>query len=202
MKEEKWQAQPPSFLQHPNHIGYHKHLPVYDPSGPAPPVDKYYVKLASGNIRRITPSEILKMKGLPTNWHLPPKAVATMSQRPGTAEWSVVGEYLGHLLAGTLPPRTSMDNATETVENHTMDFQTHGNPELETPSPAAVPTWTWTAPNLSVESDFYHAQLKRLKEVVALCQGSSDWIEEGISIMARHRTNYGPDGPKSLVVLW
>ena len=62
--------------------------------------------------------------------------------------------------------------------------------------------WTWEAPDLSEGSPFHKARMKRLREVIAICRGPPSWLEEGKWLLTEHRKNYGPEGPKSLVVLW
>ena len=63
-------------------------------------------------------------------------------------------------------------------------------------------TWNWEAPDLSEGGAFYQARMKRLKEVTQECGGPASWIEEGRKILSWHRSNYGPEGPQRLTILW
>ena len=87
------------------------------------------------------------------------------------------------------PPRTPSRPGSASLEH----------PEVASPTPEH---WEWDIPDLQEGSPFHKAQLKRLKEVVQLLGGPEVWLQEGLTILEWHRSNYGAAGPTHLTVLW
>jgi hypothetical protein len=112
----------------------------------------------------------------------------------GAQEWSALDDLISTLEAS----RTPGDDTAPAKASTPRDFGTH---ESTTSPPTDVP-WKWDPPDLGACSPFYKRQLNRLCEVTAELDGPPSWIEEGKAILAAHRENYGPDGPKNVVVLW
>ena len=69
--------------------------------------------------------------------------------------------------------------------------------------PQIISSWTWKPPDLSIGSPFYNQRVGNLrKALTTLGKGHEHLFQEGIDILARHRQNYGPNGPTSLTILW
>ena len=62
--------------------------------------------------------------------------------------------------------------------------------------------WKWTPPDLSEGSAWYNDRVRGLRRAVAGASTLTTLFEEGLQLLAHHRKNYGPEGPKFLVVLW
>ena len=66
-----------------------------------------------------------------------------------------------------------------------------------------VSQWTWKASDLGINSRFYQDRIRSLKS--AIKEVNLDYhstMIQGLDILKAHRSNYGSDGPKHLVVLW
>ena len=62
--------------------------------------------------------------------------------------------------------------------------------------------WTWAPPDLSVGSPWCNERVRSLADA---CKGFPDRDElfrQGLQALARHRRNYGPDGPQTVQLLW
>jgi hypothetical protein len=167
--------------------------PVVDPSGPALLDPDLLITLASG-MRKLDPTEWVKLKGLPKTWRPGPKSLRGVVESMGAQEWSALGDLISTLEAS----RTPGEDTAPTKASTPRDSGTH---ESTTAPPKNVP-WKWDPPDLGADSPFYKRQLNRLCEVTAELDGPPSWIKEGKAILAAHRENYGPDGPKNVVVLW
>ena len=171
---------------------------VVDPRGPAPIDVPFRIKNSKGLLRQLLPEEWAALKGYPKEYQFPPRLTKALIQNPGAHEWHWVGEFLTNVLgSGVLIPKDNPEEIGEPskpVEEGWLD-----HPEL---GPCQEVEWTWEVPDLQKGGDFYKARMKRLREVTRECGGPQSWIEEGEKILDWHRTNYGPNGPTRLTVLW
>jgi hypothetical protein len=82
--------------QKPNHLGYSMQHPVVDPSGPALLDPDLLIDVPSG-MRKLDPTEWVKMKGLPKEWRPGPKAIRGVVESMGVHEWSALGDFVSFL---------------------------------------------------------------------------------------------------------
>jgi hypothetical protein len=191
---KSWRCQETATPQKPNHLGHVRQHPVVDPLGPALLDPDLRVLLPSG-IRQLDPEEWIKIKGLPKTWKPGPKAVRGIVESMGAHEWSALGDFIT-LLEG------SRDSEPRTPEpSSPLPLPLAEIPTLIPPVSASSTPWTWEAPNLGPTSAFYHRQAARLREVTAELGGPPEWITDGEAALVSHRENYGPNGPKHLVIL-
>ena len=58
-------------------------------------------------------------------------------------------------------------------------------------------------PDLAIGSTFFLQRVQNLKEAIAkLNLDFTSTFNQGLDLLAAHRTNYGPNGPSHLVLLW
>jgi hypothetical protein len=195
---KRWTCQDTKMPQKPNHVGHVRQHPVVSPEGPALLDPELRVLLPSG-LRQLDPEEWTKIKGLPKSWRPGPKSLRGIVESPGAHEWGALGDFLTHLEASrnTAPPMVDPPMS--------QPPPSPGAPSQETsvPGPSTTPEgWAWKPPDLGPNSDFYHRQSARLREVTLELGGPDEWIKNGEAALVKHRSNYGPDGPKHLVVLW
>jgi hypothetical protein len=188
---KSWKPQDPKMPQRPNHIGDIRQQPVVDPLGPVLLDPEVRVLVPQGT-RKLDPTEWVKIKGLPKSWRPGHKALRGVVESMGAHEWSALGDFISRLDRSSPPVPHPHDAPTNSASK----------PAPPTPPASPDPEWSWTAPDLGPDSAFYHRQIARLRALTAELAGPADWITDGEAALQKHRQNYGPDGPKHLVVLW
>jgi hypothetical protein len=187
-----WKCQETKTPLRPNHLGRIRQFPVVDPLGPVLLDPNVRVILPTG-VRQLDPEEWTKIKGLPKDWRPGTKALHNIVESPGAHEWGALGDFLNHLEASRSPA------SPPAVERSQSKLH---SPLRSSQDKAAPLDWHWEPPDLGPESAFYHRQVSKLQELTKELGGPSEWITDGKAALARHRENYGPDGPKHLVILW
>jgi hypothetical protein len=91
-------CQPAWIPQKPNHLGSLMQHPVVDPSGPALLDPDLFITLASG-MRKLDPTEWVKLKGLPKTWRPGPRSLCGVVESMGAQEWSALGDLISTLEA-------------------------------------------------------------------------------------------------------
>ena len=62
--------------------------------------------------------------------------------------------------------------------------------------------WAYSAPDLSINKAFYQDRIKFLKAAIKILKlNYHATMKQGREILEAHRRNYGPKGPKHLVIL-
>jgi hypothetical protein len=167
---------------------------VVESTGPALLDPELRVSVLRG-YQKLDRTEWVKIKGIPKDWKPGSKAIRGIVESMGAQEWSALGDFIVCLNLSRGPvgvqpdlpdlPSASPSPSGEASEGH-----------------AALDEWGWEPPDLGPESDFYRRQGALLRKVVAELDGPAKWIAAGEIILEGHRNNYGPGGPKHLVVLW
>jgi hypothetical protein len=191
-----WKCQEATSPQRPNHLGHVRQHLVVDPLGPALLDPELRVSLSHG-LRCLDPQEWVKIKGLPKSWRPGSKAIWGIVESMGAHKWGALGDFLLNLEASrgnvnTVPLSADKEKAPETGTELPLD----------PPPTKSEPDWSWEPPDLSLGSVFYKEQRALLESITAEYEGPPEWISNGKLALAAHRNNYGPDGPKKLVILW
>ena len=102
----------------------------------------------------------------------------------------------------------NMAIAPTTIAPRKISTPTFGEVHNSTASPSEVTTkpvskWIWNVPDLKINGNFYQDRVKSLKIVIRAAKlNYHSTMKQGLKILEAHRSNYGPDGPKHLVLLW
>lgn len=177
----------PDFPRRSNHVGTLGGRRVYEVAGPIASDATSLIRTTKG-VRAVQPQEWLKLKGLPTSWDPTEDTLRSILARPGTHGWAAIGDALvGAPVASTVPPLSS-DPRSDLHERFGV--------------PTSGKRWKYTLPDLTIGGTWYRARVRKLKEAVRLEGGPPTWVTDGLADLDHHRTNYGPDGPQFLVVLW
>ena len=114
----------------------------------------------------------------------------TLLNSTGQHVWAVLFDSISHFI---LPTHRSP---------HFNNF-TGTPPNTPCTSKNSSKTWTWSPPNLSKGKEFYNNRVQSLRLAVdTLGSDAEFFFKQGLQILTAHRTNYGPEGPKHLVLLW
>jgi hypothetical protein len=114
----------------------------------------------------------------------------------GAHEWGALGDFISHFESSRLVSQDALPGPRSTNP-------TAAPPPLVTPEEPPPGVWHRTCPDLGPDSGFYCQQVARLREVTtSLGAPPPQWLIEGGAILQAHRHNYGPGGPKQLVVQW
>ena len=175
--------------RHGNYQGTYSKQPVYQWDGPAcGQVGKSWICIPNHGIRRLQEDELCKLKGLHNSMYTnitPSILYASVEQH--------VWACLGHAITPFII------NPSSTPPLHPQK-----PPPLPNPlPPPSMNTWTWNHPDLREGSKFYNQRIHSLRNVLRHLGPNHDHLfQEGLELLAAHRTNYSSDGPKTLVVLW
>ncbi len=188
---------------HPRFTNYKGRLngqPVFNTSGPAHCSNESLIQTEKG-CRKVLTEEWFRLKGVPSSWAPLARCRAAVMQRPGVHVWSVLGEVMGQCFQGksmdiTCPPPRSPLRAPPPAAKARV-----GEPDDDAEE-ADTLAWKWTPPDLSEGSEWYNDRVRGLRNAIAGRTDAAELFREGLQLLAHHRTNYGPEGPKYLVVLW
>jgi hypothetical protein len=185
-KQSQWITRPVVPVRS-NHVGTLEGRQIYDVGGPIVSDSSSLIRTTKGD-RAVQNQEWLKLKGLPTSWEPNEATMTSILKRPGTHGWAAIGDAL-------LATPASRDGKP-----------IHSIPRSDLRERFGIPTagkqWDYTLPDLAEGGEWYLARVKRLREAVLAENGPPGWIVDGLADLDHHRTNYGPDGPTFLVVLW
>ena len=183
--------------QHPSYknvIGKYQGGLVYHWEGPAGQnIQQEWIHIPNKGLRRITMEELSQLKGLNNTryTHITPKVLMTTVEQQ---VWAILGKTIQPVV---LPSSTTDSIVTPSGKSN------RDNTENKLKIPENHPTWNWQPPDLSIGSSFYKNRIKSLRTAVdSLGKGYEYLYKEGLDILAHHRKNYGPEGPKSLTILW
>jgi hypothetical protein len=150
------------------------------------------VIVVDGKRRRLLDEELAKGLGVPKGWFKSGKNRREMLKETTSIH---ILEYLTPLLETTI--------RAEQSEDDTGPPNTDRNEPLPAHTETQVP-FSWVPPDLSIGSDFYKARVHSLKKAAAAYPNPEEIIEDGLTILRRHRENYTathPD-PKCLQLIW
>ena len=71
-----------------------------------------------------------------------------------------------------------------------------------TSAPPKYDPWVFSMPCLEIGSPWYKARVRNLRNAISDMQDRKRLLREGMQALERHRSNYGPGGPKYLQLLW
>lgn len=186
-KQSQWVTLPKVPVR-ANHVGTLAGRRIFDVSGPVASDSTCLIRTEKGD-RAVQHQEWLKLKGLPTTWEPTEATMESILRRPGIHGWAAIGDAL-------LLPSSDLGKDVPIQSTPKSDLRERFG------IPTAGKTWDYVLPDLSEGGQFYLARVKRLREAVLAERGPPQWIVDGLADLDHHRTNYGPDGPKFLVVLW
>lgn len=179
----------PSPRSRSNHVGTFQGRRIFGIKGPIAPHPHSLIQTAKG-IREVQPEEWLKLKGLPTSWVPNAATLESILSRPGAHSWAALGDTV-------LLSQQSTDGAPAFLESPpTPDLAERFK------GPTAGSTWTYEVPDLTEGGLWNLERVQNLHAAVAEEGGPASWITDGLVDLGHHRTNYGPEGPRYLVVLW
>ena len=175
-----------------NVVGRFKGQLVYHWDGPACyDAQLEWIYIPEKGIRRITMEEMTQLKGL-TSKRYSNVTLKTLTTSVEQHVWAAIGEIIHPFVLHAPEATFTPSKKEQDVEICSLAS------DLET-----SPSWTWSPPDLSIGSSFYNQRTQNLrKAIIELGPGHEHLYKEGIDILARHRQNYGPNGPTSLTILW
>jgi hypothetical protein len=156
-----WRCHNVEIPQRDNHIGHIWQHPVVDPLGPAL-LDPNMLVFLPGDTRRLDPEEWTKIKGLPKLWRPGSKSIRGILENMGAHKWSALGDFVSHLEASCAPVAAPFPGAVVSVPLEPAGAA----PEVKLTNDGMA-GWAWEPPDLGPDSDFYHRQRSRLREVTA-----------------------------------
>ena len=180
---------PSSHPKHPNHQGTYLNQPVYHWDGPSyGQSEKSWVYIPEHGVRKVQLDELAKLKGLHDSMYddvTLPVLYSSVEQHV----WACLGKAITPFLLSPPPsPSTPSKNSI---------------PPPTTPASLRTSHWSWNHPDLSEGGTFYNNSVHNLKNALLHLGPNHDHLfQEGLELLAAHRTNYNIGGPKHLVVLW
>jgi hypothetical protein len=115
----------------------------------------------------------------------------------GAHEWgSWVGDFAGRLEASR-----GKEDSTHPLSNDAPHDSNTTDPLESTSTEPIDDSWSWEPPDLGPGSPFYHEQIALLRAITEEHGKPSEWISDRQIALASHHENYGPDGPKQVVIL-
>ena len=164
------------------------------PAGSNPLTEWIYIP--NKGIRRIILEEMIQLKGL-TSSRYSNVSLQVLTASVEQHVWAAFGELIYPFLFS--PLRTTTNPTVSGKRGEKLITRTH----QDAIDPQIISSWTWKPPDLSIGSPFYNQRVGNLrKALTTLGKGHEHLFQEGIDILARHRQNYGPNGPTSLTILW
>ena len=166
---------------------------------PMPEVTREWIETSSG-FRQIHRDEIGKGLGIPSQW---------ITDHPRRPFESLVGIHLWNGISeGIAPLLTAMgmgERGTSSPVPEPVPAQTPNPPDLISIGfESETEPWRWDPPDLRPGRAWYRSRVRSLKRAARHYPESQQpqIISDGKGDLARHRNNYGPEGPKHLQLLW
>ena len=139
-------------------------------------------------IRRIQMDELKKLKGL-SNSKYTNLSQDILLDSVEQHVWDNLCNTISKFILLYTPP-----------SKYTHDL--HSSTPTNISSSPSTSTWDWKAPDLRKNKEFYNQRVCSLRTAVnSLGPGNEPVFLQGLQILEDHRTNYGPEGPKKLVIL-
>ena len=178
---------------HENCIGTLFGRPVYHWNGPftsATSTKHNWILVPGKGIRKVQLDEMEKMKGLQnskySNINYQTLAASVEQHVYAAINIAIAPTIVAPRKAPTPPPPNvySMASPVKTAKNLTS-------------------SWTYSAPDLRVHGTFYRDRINSLKKAIKILRlDYHTTMKKGIETLQAYRLNYGPEGPKHLVILW
>ena len=164
---------------------------VYQWDGPFSCTSNHNWILVPGKgIRKVQMEEMAKMKGLNDSIYNN-LSYQILSNSVEQHVFAAISVAIAPTIIGAMDNRPPLCSSTYEV-----------NRRATITSKPIVP-WTWNVPNLSINSCFYQKRIQGLKSAIReLNLNYTSTMKQGLDILEAHRTNYGMEGPKHLVILW
>ena len=165
---------------------------------PMPPACGRWIKTPKG-YRRLHADELAKGLGVPKAWVTDDRKIRSqdVNQLTSLHIWEGVTNSISSQLQKLSPAkRKEVQGALPASRGSRLEVNAEGK--------STSSEWSWTPPSLKLSGRWYRNRLRNLKKAVKTYppQERSRMIEDGKRDLARHRGNYGPDGPRHLQILW
>ena len=152
---------------------------------------KGWIHIPNFGIRHVLQDEMVKLKGVDnsTYTHIP---LGVLYETVEQHVWATLCKAIAPMLSPVTSPPILHPTATQ--------------PPSSPPSyhhDSVTKPWVWSMPDLSIGKEFYVQRVANLRAAIAHLNLEFDsTFQEGLDILAAHRSNYGSEGPVHLVVLW
>jgi len=176
---------------HQNIVGTYRGQEVYSLDGTFyTSTHNTWIQIPDVGIRRLEYDELVLLKG-DENSRYEMASFKTLYSSLEKHVWYALAKVVTTFIlpAPTLPPPQPIRTSTGAATHYSS---------LSTSAP-----WTWTPPDLRLNSAFYLKRIQNLHHAIKkLGPGHMYLLEEGEHLLSHHRTNYGEDGPQYLGLLW
>jgi len=174
--------------------------PVFCPSAALPDGTGAWIRVTDHRkkqrVRRLLTEELAKAKGMPLEWLAGDQGDSAMVDSLTAIHlWAAIGDTVHESWTKTVSAvQEDMEAVPTAILTSWLDKE-------ELPQDT-TDVFEWQPPDLSEGGEWYLERVASLEKAIAGHPEADHLHREGLEALARHRQNYGPEGPRVLQLLW